>query len=231
MLVNEWSQAFTSALEKVWFNVLSYIPKLVLALLVFAFGWLLGVILGRLVEQIARALKLDKATESAGLDELASKMGFKLKASSMLGALVKWFMILVFFTISLEMLNLYQVSEFMWGAVVPFMPKLAIAALVLMIAALVSEKLKDLVLASAKAAKIKGAPFIAGLVKWAVWLLAIPVALSQLNVSMAIINMLVGGLVFALSLALGLAFGLGGKEEAARYLAKLRKEYSDTDKD
>ncbi len=226
MLVNEWSQAFASALEKVWFNVLSYIPNIVFALLVFAFGWLVGVILGRIVEQVAKALKLDKATESAGLDELADKMGMKLRASYMLGTLVKWFMILVFFTISLEMLKLYQVSEFMWQQVVPFLPKLAIATLVLVIAAVLSEKLKELTLAATKAAQIKGASFIAGLVKWAVWLLAIPVALSQLNVSMAIINMLVGGLVFALSLALGLAFGLGGKEEAARYLAKMRKEYS-----
>jgi len=35
------------------------------------------------------------------------------------------------------------------------------------------------------------------------------------------------GFVFAASLAFGLSFGLGGKEEAARYLAKLRKELSD----
>ena len=227
MLVNEWSQSFALALEKVWFNVLSYIPKLVFAILVFALGWLIGVILGRVVEQLAKALKLDKALDAAGIAELCDKMGFKLNSGLFLGALVKWFMILVFFTISLEMVNLQQVSNFMWNGVVPFLPKIAVAALILIIAALVADKVKEIVLGSSRAAGVASAKFIANLSKWAVGVFGILVALSQLGIGIAIINMVIGGLVLAFSLAFGLAFGLGGKEEAARYLAKMRKELSE----
>ena len=229
--MDQWSQSFTSALEKVWFNLLSYIPKLVFAILIFALGWLLGVIFGRLVEQLVKAIKLDKALNSAGIDELVNKMGFKLNSALLLGSLVKWFMILVFFTISLEMLNLQQVSDFMWNGVVPFIPKIAVSALILIIAALVADKVKEVVLGSSRAAGVASAKFIANLAKWAVWVFGILVALSQIGIGMAIINMVIGGLIMAFSLAFGLAFGLGGREEAARYLAKMRKELSESKED
>ncbi len=228
MLVNQWSESFTSALEKVWFNLLAYVPAIVAAILVFALGWVVAIILARVVEQIIKAIRLDKTLNATGADELIQKMGFKLNSAAVLSGLVKWFVILVFFTISLEMVHLTQVSEFMWKGVVPFVPKIIIASLILIIAALVADKIKDVVLGSSRAAGVKSAKFIAGLSKWAIWIFGILFALSQLGIGLAIINMLVGGIVVAFSLAFGLAFGLGGKEEAARYLAKMRKELTDS---
>ncbi len=227
MLVNQWSQAFTHASDQVWTNLLSYVPKILFAVLLFALGWLIAVLVARVVEQIIKAIKIDKALKAAGLDELLEKAGMQLRADMFLGALAKWFIILVFFTISLEVVGLNQVSAFMWGVVVPYIPKVAIASLVLIITALVADKVKDAVLASSKAAGVASAKFIANVAKWALWLLGISVALLQLGIGQNIINMFIGGLVFAFSLAFGLAFGLGGKEEAARYLAKMRKDLSD----
>jgi len=230
MLVNvdQWSMSFSNALMKVWVNVLSYIPAVIAAILVFALGWVIAVILSRVTEQLIKAIKLDKALDSAGIDDLVKNMGFKLNSPALFGGLVKWFIILVFFTISLEMVHLTQVSNFMWNGVVPFIPRIIVAALVLMIVALVADKVKDIVLASSRAAGVTSAGFIANLSKYAIWIFGILFALSQLGIGVAIINMLVGGIVVALSLAFGLAFGLGGKEEAARYLAKMRRELTDS---
>jgi hypothetical protein len=52
-------------------------------------------------------------------------------------------------------------------------------------------------------------------------------ALIQLGVATSLINTLFIGLVAMLALAGGLAFGLGGKDEAALILKKLRREITD----
>ena len=227
MLVEQLPGSFQAALAVVWTNLLSYIPKLVFGILLFAIGWLIAIILGRVVSQLVNALKVDKAFEAAGLDDFFKHAGFKLNAASLFGGFFKWATIIVFFTLTLEILQLDQVSYFMWNQVLPFLPKVVIAALIVIIGAVVADKLKDAILGAARATGIKSAKLVAGLAKWAVWVLAILAALTQIDVATFIIQTFMTGFVFAASLAFGLSFGLGGKEEAARYLAKLRKELSD----
>jgi small-conductance mechanosensitive channel len=60
--------------------------------------------------------------------------------------------------------------------------------------------------------------------KWAIWVFAILVALSQLGIASDFIHTLFTGFVVALSLALGLSFGLGGQDAARNFIEKTRNE-------
>ena len=70
------------------------------------------------------------------------------------------------------------------------------------------------------------AHFVGSVVKWAIWVFAILVALSQLGIAAAFSQTLFTGIVIAVSLALGLSFGLGGQEAASRFIERLRGEMS-----
>ncbi|MEK7147993.1 MAG: hypothetical protein AAB758_01720, partial [Patescibacteria group bacterium] len=76
----------------------------------------------------------------------------------------------------------------------------------------------------AKTAGVHSAHFAGAIAKWAIWIFAILVALSQLGIAAAFSQTLFTGLVIAISLALGLSFGLGGQQAAANFLEKLRGE-------
>ena len=52
-------------------------------------------------------------------------------------------------------------------------------------------------------------------------------ALIQLGIASSLVSTIFVGIVAMLSLAGGLAFGLGGKDEAAAILRKLRREISE----
>lgn len=223
-IVNDWSAAFNKALYDVWGKIIVYIPNIVVAILVFAVGWIIAVIVGKLVEEFLKAVKLDRALKSAGIDEIVEKMGFTLKASSFLGALIKWFIIIIFFTTSLTILELQEVTAYLWEIVLNYLPRIIIAVIILMVAAILAQFVYNLVLGAAKASGIRSKKFLANFAKWAVWIAAFIIVLPQLGIAATFIYTLFTGLVFALSLAFGLAFGLGGREEAARILAKLRKE-------
>lgn len=65
-------------------------------------------------------------------------------------------------------------------------------------------------------------------VKWAVIILFVAMGLKSMGVADSIIEMAFGALVIGAAAAAMLAFGLGGREAAARQLAKLEKAQADT---
>ena len=224
MLIQTWTEVFTRALQDIGTEIIGYTPKLFVALVIFILGWVFGVILGRIVSQIIKTIKVDKALREAGLEEVFNKAGFTLDSGKFLGGLVKWFVIVIFLVPTLEVLQLNQVNEFLRDDVLSYLPNVIAAVLILLIAALIAEVMQRVVVGSAKAADIASARFLGSVTRWAIWLFAILAALSQLNVATAFVETLFQGIVIAVSLAIGLAFGLGGQEAARRYLEHLRKD-------
>ena len=223
-LINTWGEVFTRALQDIGTEIISYTPKLFVALVIFVLGWVFGVILGRIVSQIIKTIKVDKALREAGLEEVFNKAGFTLDSGKFLGGLVKWFVIVIFLVPTLEVLQLTQVNEFLRDDVLTYLPNVIAAVLILLIAALIAEVMQRIVTGSARAADLSSARFLGSVTRWSIWLFAILAALAQLDVATAFVETLFQGIVIAISLAIGLAFGLGGQEAAARYIEHLRKD-------
>ncbi|MGZ6375048.1 MAG: hypothetical protein ACXWPI_10030 [Ktedonobacterales bacterium] len=72
----------------------------------------------------------------------------------------------------------------------------------------------DLVRAATDAADISGGPLLAVIARYAVLALAVIIALNQIGVGAASVQVLFASVMFGLTLALALAFGLGGRETA-----------------
>lgn len=224
MLIDTWAEVLTQSFQDVWGVVISYVPNIIVAVIIFALGWLIGAALGRVIAQIISTLKVDNALKSTGLNAAVERAGFKLDSGAFLGGLVKWFIILVFLIASLEVLQLTQVTLFLQTVVLAYLPQVIVAALILLVAAVVAELAKDVVAGAAKAAHVRSAALAGSVVKWAVWIFAILAALDHLQVASAFVQTLFTGVIVALSLAFGLAFGLGGQEAAARAIERMRDE-------
>ena len=83
MLIQTWADVFTRALQDIGTEIISYTPKLFVALVIFILGWVFGVILGRIVAQIIKTVKVDKALREAGLEDIFNKAGFTLDSGKM----------------------------------------------------------------------------------------------------------------------------------------------------
>ena len=219
MLIQNWGDVFTLSLQSVWAGVARFVPLLVIALIIFAIGWVLAALIEKLVESLFRALKVDTALKGAGMEEAVKRAGYNLNSGAFVGALVKWFIIIVFLMASLSMLGLDQVNMFL-AQVVGYLPNVIIAVLVLMVAAILASAMQKIVVASAKAAHSTSAELLGRVTKWSIWIFAILAALVQLGVAAALIQMILTAVFAGLALALGLAFGLGGKDVAARMIEK-----------
>lgn len=226
MILNDWAVVFTGAFQDMWAGIVDFVPQLVIAIIIFIIGWVLGVALGRVVAQIIRALKVDSILKSLGTEEVLTRAGFRLDSGAFIGALVKWFVIIVFLIASIDVLGLTEVNFFLRDVVLGYLPNVIVAALILIVAAVIADAIHKLVVGSAKAASIPSAHFMGGVAKWAIWIFAILAALNQLGIAGAFAQTLFTGLVAMLALAAGLAFGLGGKEAASRYIERLRGDIS-----
>ncbi|HTK33409.1 MAG TPA: hypothetical protein VL335_02605 [Candidatus Paceibacterota bacterium] len=219
MFIQSWGDVFTHSLQGVWYGVASFVPMLIVALIIFAIGWVLAALIEKVVEGLFKALKVDAALKSAGLEDVVKRSGYNLNSGLFVGALVKWFIIIVFLMASFGILGLDQVNSFL-GQVVNYIPQVIVAVLILMVAVVVAGVLQKIVVASAKAGHVKSAELLGRVTKWSIWIFAILTALITLGIAPGLIQMILTAIFAGAALAIGLAFGLGGKDVAARIIEK-----------
>lgn len=227
MVFNTWADVLSQSFNNLFYGVVAFIPNLVVAIVIFIVGWLIGVGVGRVVKQVVDALRVDHALRATGLERVLSRAGFQLSAGKFLGSLVEWFFVIVFLVASLNVLGLDTVNLFLTEVVLGYLPQVIVASLILIVAAVLAETAERVISGSARAAKVGQAGLIGKVTRYAIWVFAILAALAQLQVATVFVQTLFTGVVIALSLALGLSFGLGGQATAARYLEHLHSEIKD----
>lgn len=224
MILQTWGDVIVASLQNVWAQVAMFIPRFIGALIVFVVGWIVAVALGKVVEQIVRSLRIDSVLERLELHKALDRAGVKLNSAAFLGGLVKWFLIVVFLLAALNILDLNDVSGFLRDVLL-YIPRVVVAALILVIAALVAETVERVVRASVETAGLR-VGMVGAVARWSIWVFAILAALLQLGIATALIQTLITGVVAMIAIAGGIAFGLGGKEHAQEILTRARREIS-----
>jgi hypothetical protein len=125
-----------------------------------------------------------------------------------------------------DILHLVQVTSFL-NSIVLYLPNVIVAAVIMAVAFLVGNFVYAVIKGSTKIAGIVSATLLATIAKWAIVIFGLLAALIQLGVASSLINTIFIGFVAMLALAGGLAFGLGGRDEAALILKKLRHEITE----
>lgn len=226
MFIQNWGDVFAQSLQSVWYGVASFVPNLVIAIVIFAIGWVLAALIEKLVENILKGVKLDAALKSAGFEDVMKRAGHNLNSGRFVGVLVKWFVIVVFLMASFDVLGLTQVNEFL-RQVVNYLPQVIVAVFILMVAVVIANTMQKVVIASSKAGHIKSAELMGRVTKWSIWIFAVLTALITLGIAPALIQMIVTAIFAGAALAIGLAFGLGGKDVAGRWIEKTSEHIFD----
>ncbi|MBU2104071.1 hypothetical protein KKD81_02670 [Patescibacteria group bacterium] len=223
MFLTTWADVLTQSFQNLSFGLVAFIPNLIVAIIIFVIGWLVGAGIGRIVAQVVTSLRVDQALRAAGVERVVERAGFTLNSGAFLGFLVKWFFIIVFLVASLDVLGLTQVTAFLSGVVLGYLPQVIVAVLILLVAAVLADAAQRVITGAARAANIKSANLLGAITRWSIWIFAILAALDRLGIS-PLVQTLFTGVVVALSLAFGLAFGLGGQAAAARYIERVQNE-------
>jgi hypothetical protein len=224
--IQTWGGAIAASLIQLWEKFISFSPVLIGALLVFLIGIALSSIVGKIVSKIIHTMKVDSAIERFNFSKNLKQIGVEFSISQFLGELVKWFLVLVFLMAATDILGLVQVTEFL-NNIILYLPNVVVATVILAIAFVMGNIAYAIVRGSVHVAGIMSATLLAAISRWAIIVFGILAALIQLGIATSLVNTIFIGLVAAISLAIGLAFGLGGREEAALILKKVRESLSE----
>ncbi|MDE2001565.1 MAG: hypothetical protein KGJ13_12480 [Patescibacteria group bacterium] len=223
MLIQNWTDVLVGSLQNLWFQVASWLPSLIGALLVFIIGLIVAAGLGSLIERVVSALKVDALLRKMGVEEYTRRANVELSSGHFLGQIVYWFMVLAFLLAASDILGFYALSSFL-SSVLMYLPNLVIAVLIMLAALVIANLVMHLVRASVMGARLHAAKFLGSASWWVIMIFGGLAALVQLGIAVSIINTLITGFIAMLALAGGLAFGLGGKDYAAHLLQKLQNE-------
>lgn len=226
MLFQSWTEVTVNSFQSIWEGFIMFLPNLIGALIVFLIGWAIAVGLQKLITQILRVLRIDSTLGKMGLGEVFEKGDIKMDIAGWVGSFVKWFLVLVFLLAATDILGLQEVSIFL-RSILDYVPNVIAAVLILAVAVWLASVLRKIVQASVSVSDIRASRFLGALTYWSILIFGIFAVLIQLGIAYALLQTLITGIIAMLALAGGLAFGLGGKDQAASFLSRLKKEISE----
>jgi hypothetical protein len=199
--------------------------KIALVVVLVIIGWVAGKMLKMFIKKIVIKTDLDVLLRKMELESLLEKMGYRLNSGNFLGDVARWLVFLGFFIVSLNILGLSEVTEFM-VLVLGSVMNIIIAIIIFALAVFVARFVKKLTEGTASAMKVKTGNFMGNIAAGIVYFSALVTVLGLFEVTQVIlqfVGIIVAGIITALALAFGLAFGLGGKERAAEIIEDMKK--------
>ena len=197
----------------------NFLPRLGVALAVIVVGWLLAKGLRMGVVKAMRALNFHILTERAGIDGFLKQGGTEKDTVEWFGIIVYVLVLIASLIVAFNTLGLTQVTDLL-GKVLLFVPRLLVALLVIVFGGYFARFVANAVQRYFRAAGISDAEILGRIVRYAVMVFVVLLAVDHLDIGGGLIQhtflILLGGVVFALALA----FGLGARERAAQMIER-----------
>jgi len=215
---NELANAIVAPLTEMLRDFVGVLDEVLIAAIVILFGYLLGWLLGNAVKHALHRMKFDEKFKQLHI----AKPLEKIKISSSIGWIVKWYTFVVLAAAGARFVGLYPVTEIMTQFATWF-PRLLIALAIGIFGAVLAEFVYNLVLhLHTGEAKI-----LAKITKYFILVIFIVMALDQIldiTVLERVLLILVGAISVGLALAIGISFGLALKDEAAGWIGAFKKK-------
>lgn len=203
--------SLSNAALSVLTSIVSYLPTLLAALLVFVIGLVLANWLKTVVVKLLNLLHLSEVLGMGGLKQFLANADITQKIESVIGQLIRYLVILIFSVASINLLGLNTVTQVLNG-LLGYLPNILAAVLILGAGVVLAGFLEKVVKGSLGGIDLRLSRLMAKTVSYLVVIFAALAAISQLGIAKNFIDTLFVGFVGMLALALGLSLGLGSKD-------------------
>ena len=226
-------QEIADALVQSWKNFAEafvlFVPRLVAAAIIFAGGFIVAVLVRRVLRRALAWLQFDRLTLRSGATEMLRAA--ELPTAEVLIAKILFWIVLLGFTVSAVDTLQFGPFQGLMQEFFRFVPRFLLALLVLSLGLLVSNFLWRATLLASVNAGLPGARLLSGVLRVLVIAIGVVMALEQVGLATSVVLTAFAITFGALMLGLAIAFGLGGRDAAKTLLEEqLRaKRQRDTD--
>ena len=197
-------------------ELVTFLPRLIGALVILFIGWIIGRIAGRAVRRIADGIELDRMVLETPLGRILG--GTEQAVSSAFGSLAKWFVYGLAILAAANALAIQLLSEWISTAI-SYLPAFIAGLLVIVIGFVVADFIGDVIERTQAATETAYASWFANGARMFLYFTAIVIGLDTMGIDVGILYVfaraLAWGLAAAVAIGAGVAFGWGGKDYVA----------------
>lgn len=204
-------------------NMILSLPNLVWAILIFFLGLIVGLKIKDYTINALKRLRLNQMLKTLGWENFFDRYNTQINVSKFFGDIVAIFFILLFLTLSFDVLGLAQ-ANLLLQQVIDYFPNIFIAIVIFISTVFLADFSKKIVVVSLEKEKIAYSSILGDIISSTAWILAVLSILYQLKIVPELILTIFIGFIAFIVLFLGLSFGLGGKDFAAKILEDLEKK-------
>ena len=192
-------------------GIVNFFPTLLGALLVFVIGLLIANWLKSLTIKLLNVTKLGNLITNPAIKDFLKNAETSQKIEEVIGEIVRWIVLALFFMASVNILGLTTVTDFLYS-IFSYIPNLLASVIILLIGVVLAGILEKVVKGSLGGVDISLSRFMGKLVSYTVMIISVLAALSQMGIAQSFIEVIFTGFVVTLALAFGLGLGLGSKD-------------------
>jgi hypothetical protein len=206
------------AVQGLWYQVGLFLPKLLSAVVILIIGLIVASVLSDIARRLIRYTGIDSLFDKIEARAHLDKMGIRFALSSVVSWFVRWFIIIATLIVVADTLDLQQITVFL-QQILLYIPNVIVAVAIVTIGLVAGQFVSTMVADALRASSLtsQNSVMMGKLAKYAIVIFSFMAALLQLGIAPQLIEILFAGIVLTLTLA----FGLGGREQAAKYLARL----------
>jgi hypothetical protein len=226
-------QQIADALVQSWQNFATafalFVPRLIAAAIIFAVGFIVALMLRRVIHRLLESLHFDRMTHRIGATEMLRNAGMPA-AELLIAKIVFWIVWIGFIVSAVDTLQFapFQglVQEFF-----RFVPRFLIALLVFTLGFLTGNFVWRATLLAAVNAGVPGARLLSGALRLLVIAIGVVMALEQLGLATSVVLTAFAITFGAPMLGAAIAFGLGGRDAAKQLIERQFKAGRERDSD
>lgn len=133
---------FGQGLSDAWASIITFVPKLLMFLVILFIGWLLAKAIAKAVDFGLEKVGFDRAVERGGIKRMLDRG--KYDASDIIAKLVYYGILLIALQMAFGVFGPNPVSE-LQTAVVAWLPKAVVAIIIVVVASAIATGVKDLI--------------------------------------------------------------------------------------
>jgi small-conductance mechanosensitive channel len=203
--------------------VATFVPKLLLFLVILLIGWLIAKGLRKVTDTVLEKVGFDRAVERGGVGRALEQSQYD--ASDLIAALVYYAVLLITLQMAFGAFGNNPISDLLAG-IVAFLPRLAIAIIIVVVASAIASAVKDLI--TGVMGGLSYGKILANIASVFILGLGVIAALSQIGIA---VEVTLPVLITVLATVAGiLIVGVGGgliapmRQRWERWLAKAEQE-------
>ncbi|MBI1910435.1 MAG: hypothetical protein HYS21_00370 [Deltaproteobacteria bacterium] len=204
-------------------RVSSFIPHLLIILMVLVAGFLIAYVTSFIVSRLLKTFKFDNWSDEVGITGTLKNARITITPTNFVSALLFWIVFAIFFMLGFASLGL-NVTNTLVSLFFLYLPRFISAIFIFFFGYFIAGFLARAALLAGVNAGIEYSRLLSNAIRLLILIFVFAMAFEQLSIAPKIVYAAFSIFFGSISLALAIAFGLGGRDAAKRFIEGVKKK-------